>query len=210
MIILYTFINEEKHQSLLDKYVTTFSKDFERDILKYKRWQDAQLSLLGRVLLQHGLNTYYSIYDTQIEHLPNKKPYLKGHNLHFNISHSKDLVVCIIADFPVGIDVEFINDKINYLDFQFQMTPGEFQEIHHSEDKIKSFFVYWTRKEAVMKAHGGGMMIPLDSFEIVNNECIIDNEKFSTMEIFIDDNYQSCIASGENNLQNVIPHFVAL
>lgn len=208
MIILHTLIREEGHQDLLDLYMPTFSEDFRQDILKYRRWQDAQLSLLGRVLLRHGLRSHFKIKDMKIARLPNNKPYLEGSKLHFNISHSKDLVVCAIAEFPIGIDVEFIDEKINHLDFQFQMTENEFHEINHSEDKIKDFFRYWTGKESVMKAHGGGMMIPLDSFEIVNNECMIDGKKFFTKEIFMDENYQTCIASSDILIQNVVPDFV--
>ncbi len=205
MIILYTHIQAEKHQYLLDRYLHAFSEDLKKDILKYRRWQDAQLSLLGKVLLQHGLRTYYDIFETEISVAPNNKPYLKGDPVHFNISHSKDLVVCAIAEFPVGIDVEFVDTSINYLDFEFQMTSGEFERIHDSEDKIKSFFTYWTTKEAVIKAHGAGMMIPLDSFEILNNETDINGEKFFTKDIFIDKNYCSCIASSDMNMNNVVP-----
>ncbi|WP_160138228.1 4'-phosphopantetheinyl transferase family protein [Chryseobacterium sp. c4a] len=208
MIILFTFISEEKHQYILDRYLKSFPEDFQQDILKYRRWQDAQLSLLGRVLLQEGLKSHYHIDEVCIERSPDHKPYLKGHPLHFNISHSKELVVCAIAEFPIGIDVEFMDPKINYLDFQFQMTEQEFDKINRSEDQIRAFFSYWTQKESVMKAHGGGMMIPLDSFEIVNSECKIESKKFFTKDIFIDENYQSCIASGDKILGNVVPHFL--
>ncbi len=208
MVILYTFISEERHQYILDRYINYFSEDFQQDILKYRRWQDAQLSLLGRVLLQKGLKSYYHIDEVCVERSPDHKPYLKDLPLHFNISHSKDLVVCAIAEFPIGIDVEFIDRKINYLDFQFQMTAHEFLKIDRSQNQIGDFFSYWTQKESVMKAHGGGMMIPLDSFEIVNNECEIDSKKFFTKDIFIDENYQSCIASDDKNIKNITPFFV--
>lgn len=208
MVILYTFISEEKHQYILNRYINYFSEDFQQDILKYRRWQDAQLSLLGRVLLQKGLKSYYHIDEVCVERSPDHKPYLKDLPLHFNISHSKELVVCAIAEFPIGIDVEFIDRKINYLDFQFQMTAHEFLKIDRSQNQIGDFFSYWTQKESVMKAHGGGMMIPLDSFEIVNNECEIDSKKFFTKDIFIDENYQSCIASDDKNIKNITPFFV--
>ncbi|MDV7696674.1 4'-phosphopantetheinyl transferase superfamily protein [Chryseobacterium soli] len=201
MIILYAFIHEEKHQDLLDTYLPVFSGKFREDILKYRRWQDAQLSLLGKVLLEHGLKVYYDIKDAEIDLLENKKPILKGHDIHFNISHSKDLVVCAIAEAPIGIDVEFLDPQINYLDFKSQMTSDEFHRIHHSDSKIKSFFTYWTSKEAILKAHGDGMMIPLESFEITGNECSIDNEKFYVKELFIDKKYQSCIASADINIK---------
>ncbi|MGE8556347.1 MAG: 4'-phosphopantetheinyl transferase family protein [Chryseobacterium jejuense] len=208
MVILYTFISEEKHQYFLDQYLNSFPESFRQDILKYRRWQDAQLSLLGRVLLQLGLKSHYHIDEVQIIRSPDNKPYLKDHPLHFNISHSKELVVCAIGEFPIGIDVEFIDDKINYLDFQFQMTRHEFDKIERSKDQIRDFFLYWTQKESVMKAHGGGMVIPLDSFEIVNDECEIECKKFFTKEIFIDENYQICIASDEKIIKNWAPFLV--
>lgn len=208
MVILYTFISEEKHQYFLDRYLSSFPESFRQDILKYRRWQDAQLSLLGRILLQVGLKSHYQIDEVQIMRSPDNKPYLKDQHLHFNISHSKEIVVCAIAEFPLGIDIEFIDHKINYLDFKFQMTGTEFHKIERSEDQIGDFFSYWTQKESVMKAHGGGMMIPLDSFEIVNDECEIECKKFFTRGIFIDENYQTCIASSDKNIKNVVPFLV--
>ena len=202
MIILYSFIDESRHKFLMDRYLNAFSEDFKEDVLKYRRWQDAQLSLLGRVLLQHGLSAHYGINEADIGRLPNNKPFLKGHPIHFNISHSKNLVACVIADFPIGIDIEFSDETINYLDFEFQMTAGEFEEIHQSEDKISSFFSYWTKKEAVLKAEGSGMMISLDSFEILNNECVIEGKKFFTKEFFIDKRYHCCIASEDLSIKN--------
>ncbi|MFS4431735.1 4'-phosphopantetheinyl transferase family protein [Chryseobacterium sp. S90] len=207
MIILYTFISEERHQFLLDRYLPVFSDDIKKDILKYRRWQDAQLSLMGKVLLRHGLRTYYNIPDVEIGILPNKKPYLKGYDLHFNISHSKDLVACAIAEYPLGIDIEYNDPKISYHDFTFQMTSNEIQEIQDAEDKMNGFFTYWTRKEAVIKAHGAGMMLPLDAFEVINDECIIEDEKFFIKEIFIHEDYYSYIASSDPKIRNIIPLF---
>ncbi|MCJ7933995.1 MAG: 4'-phosphopantetheinyl transferase superfamily protein [Chryseobacterium sp.] len=202
MVVLYAYIDEGRHQDLLDRYLDVFSGDFKAQILKFKRWQDAQLSLLGRILLKKGLSSYYHIDEISMGRLPNHKPFLKGDPAHFNISHSKNLVVCAIADFPIGIDVEFSDETVNYMDFQFQMTADECIEIDHSEDKIRSFFTYWTHKEAVIKAHGGGMMIPLDSFEVINNECIVEGKKFFTKDLFLDKRYHISVASENREIQH--------
>lgn len=201
MIVLYTFIDEDNHTDLLDRYLNTCSEDFKREVPKYRRWQDVQLSLLGRALLEYGLRIYYGIHEFEVGILPNNKPFLKECDVYFNISHSKDLSVCVIADFPVGIDVEFLDKNVNYLDFKPQMTDNEFSKIHSSTDKVKSLFSYWTKKEAALKAHGDGLMISLESFEIVEDECVIDDEKFYLTDLFINENYYSCVASGEINIK---------
>lgn len=202
MIILYTFLNEEKHQYFLSKFLNYFPEEFRHKVLGFRKWEDTQLSLLGRVLLCHGLDKYYKISELHIELSPNGKPFIKNQNIHFNVSHSKNLVVCIIADFPIGIDIEFLDEKINYLDFQFQMTANELQEIQDAENKIISFYTYWTKKEAVIKAHGEGMMIPLASFEVINNETFIKQEKFYIREFFIDKSYSVHLASNNLKIKN--------
>ncbi|MFP3591366.1 4'-phosphopantetheinyl transferase family protein [Chryseobacterium sp. SIMBA_038] len=194
MVILYTFIDEFKHEFLLDTYLKSFPENFKAKILNYRKWQDAQLSLLGRVLLKYGLNNYYQINEIEIDLTPNNKPFLKGQDIYFNISHSEKLAVCIIAGFPVGIDVEFLNEKINYMDFQSQMTGKEFDEIHHADNKIKCLLKYWTIKEAIIKADGRGLQIDLQSFEFINNECLIDDKMFYVKEISIHENYVGHIA----------------
>ncbi|MGX5687211.1 4'-phosphopantetheinyl transferase family protein [Chryseobacterium cucumeris] len=115
MIIFFAHIEEEKHQYLLNKYSRIYPKKFKVKLLKYNRWQDAQLSLLGRILLQYGLGNYFGIRDFEISQTSYSKPFLKNHEIHFNISHAGNLVVCGISKFPIGIDIEYVDDKIKLL-----------------------------------------------------------------------------------------------
>ncbi|MFP3581721.1 4'-phosphopantetheinyl transferase superfamily protein, partial [Arthrobacter sp. SIMBA_036] len=78
------------------------------------------------------------------------------------------------------------------------MTLNEFDKVHFSKDHVRSFFKYWTEKEAVIKAHGKGLLIPLQSFEIFQNQAVIENEKFYLKEIFIHEEYQCCIAANKD------------
>jgi 4'-phosphopantetheinyl transferase len=200
MEILYAFIEEDKHNFLINKYLNISGNEFKEKILRYRRWQDAQLSLLGRILLKYGLNTFYDLEDIEIDFTLYSKPFLRKQNIYFNISHAKNLTVCGIAKFPIGIDVEFLDEKINYTDFRSHMTKNEFEKINNSGNKIQSFFKYWTEKEAVIKAHGKGLSIPLKSFEVFEEECLIDFEKFYLRDISLSEEYICSVAANQNEI----------
>ena len=136
---------------------------------------------------------------TKLQYTKYKKPYFENANAQFNISHSGSIVVVIIStdvNTEIGIDIEEMN-AISVDDFKPQMTPYEHQAIIHSEDEQKAFFSYWTQKEAVIKAHGKGLSIPLKSFEIKNNQTYIDGIPFFLSEMNIKDGYVCHVATQE-------------
>lgn len=88
-----------------------------------------------------------------------KKPYLKSHpKIYFNLSHSKDYGLIGVSTSPIGVDIE----NINYA-FEFkELLPTVFNEkdrlaIEHAQDAYRTFFIFWTRKEAFVKALGKGI-----------------------------------------------------
>lgn len=172
-----------------------FAFDFIEKIKKYKRWQDAQLSLLGRILLFRGIREQYNIileekdicYDTY------SKPFFKGNPVYFSISHSGEIVLCAISDnTAIGVDIEKMY-KIDIAPFRSYMLDSEWNRMILSKDKYEVFFDYWTQKEAVIKNLGLGQ-IDLKSFKIINGSTMIGNEKFYLKEIKIDEKYKCNIS----------------
>ncbi len=201
-LVFYSYISKSLHPRLLN-YLSFFSKEFQSKIMKYKKWEDAQLSLLGRLLLKEGLENYYGcLYDdTEIDYMTHSKPYFKSKKIHFNISHSGNIAICAISkEYDVGIDIEIIKDvEIEY--FKSHMTDFEWNKVIASGDlKIDAFYKYWTQKESVIKANSKGLYIPLKSFEVKNNRTRIGNERYVIEELKIDDNYKCSLAFKENNL----------
>lgn len=197
--IYYSYLSEENHKSLLQRYLCRFSNQYQTKIRSYIRWQDTQLSLLGRILLYKGIEDIKSLdyNDIEIRYTKFNKPYFKNNIMNFNISHSGEIVVCVLSDsYEVGIDIEIVTD-INVDDFKTQMTKREWERICISANKKEAFFDYWTQKEAVMKAHGHGLSIPLNSFEIMDNSTQINEEKFYLKEIQIDQNYKCYVSLNE-------------
>lgn len=190
--IYYSNISEENHENLLKNELVKFPTDFQEKIKRYRRWQDAQLSLFGRILLLRGIKEIYNqdYQDNEIQYTKYNKPYFKDDLIHFNISHSGNIIVCAITDqSEIGIDIEIISN-IEIGDFKSQFTENEWNKIVLSNNKKEAFFDYWTQKEAVIKAHGHGLTIPLKSFEILENKTIINNEKFYLQELKIDTKYK--------------------
>ncbi|MDI5888439.1 MULTISPECIES: 4'-phosphopantetheinyl transferase family protein [Flavobacterium] len=202
--IYYSYLSEEEHRKLLEIDLPKFPKDYQEKIKRYRRWQDAQLSLLGRILLFKGIEQIYkhNPLDKVIKHTKFSKPYFEDNFIHFNISHSGEIVVCALSDeSEIGIDIEIVTD-IEIEDFKSQMSENEFGKIVISSNSTRSFFDYWTQKEAVIKAQGEGLSIPLSSFEVSDYRTMINGEKFFLKEIKINDKYK-CYVSQKMSISDV-------
>lgn len=103
---------------------------------------------------------------------PHGKPYLvaPSDDLQFNLSHSGDrALLAVTRNRRVGVDLERVDPRIDIeiLSRHF-FAPEEVAELFALplEDRIASFFVCWTRKEAFVKALGVGLSRPLDRFRV--------------------------------------------
>lgn len=192
--ILYTLIKEDNHENLMNNFLPKFSTEFQDKIIRYRRWQDAQLSLLGRGLLVKGMEKINcSFTESDLKYNTFNKPYFDSINVSFNISHSGEVVLCVLSIEDVGIDIEEIK-PIKILDFKSQMTGNEWVLVNESENSKRSFYNYWTQKEAVIKAHGKGLSIPLKSFEVQNMKTTIGSENFFLKKITIKEDYSCHLA----------------
>lgn len=110
----------------------------------------------------------------RLEASANGKPRLAGPatspGIEFNVSHSHGLaVVAMTLGAVVGVDVECIRDKpdIERLAERF-FSPHENNVLRSvpPAQRRRAFFLCWTRKEAILKATGKGISLPLDSFDV--------------------------------------------
>jgi 4'-phosphopantetheinyl transferase len=95
---------------------------------------------------------------------------LHASGIRFNGSNSDDVVVLAIAlGREVGVDVETfrpLDDATSIIDRFFSTHErNALHKVARGQHAI-SFFQCWTRKEAYIKAVGGGLSIPLDSFDV--------------------------------------------
>ncbi len=100
------------------------------------------------------------------------KPELDGdRGIHFNLSHTESLAAIGMTRVgPIGIDVESTRRNVEALqlaDRFFSKKEAEWVRSQPEPMRIPSFLACWTAKEAYVKAHGGGLSIPLDGFAII-------------------------------------------
>lgn len=93
-----------------------------------------------------------------------------GADLRFNVSHSRDLVLYALSDGrEIGVDVEAIaamEDRDDVATHCFSKAEQDAYLALAESDRTKGFFNCWTRKEALVKAIGDGLSIPLDGFDV--------------------------------------------
>ena len=73
--------------------------------------------------------------------------------IYWSITHKTEYVGGVIAPYPVGIDIEKICSRTKAL-FQKIATDAEWSL---ADKTVKTFFRYWTAKEAVLKAGSIGL-----------------------------------------------------
>ncbi len=130
--------------------------------------------VLGRAALRALLASYLGVGPTEVRFAygPQGKPALAdaASALRFNASNSSDLAACAFTTgCEIGIDIEQHRplhdlESIAHRFFSPDET-ADLQELPEA-DKTSAFFHCWTRKEAYIKAMGGGLSIPLDSFRV--------------------------------------------
>jgi 4'-phosphopantetheinyl transferase len=101
---------------------------------------------------------------------PHGKPFLDPPALRFNLSHSGDVVVVAVADDrEVGVDVERIKPAIDHAALARRFfSPLENEQLATLAPSLQhaAFFAAWTRKEALVKAWGVGLSLPLNRFDV--------------------------------------------
>lgn len=101
---------------------------------------------------------------------PNLDPELMHGGLTFNLSHSGEFaLVAVGREREVGVDVEKVRPEIDLERIARRyFSPAEVEGLFilPTSLQLAAFYRCWTRKEAYIKARGGGLSIPLDQFDV--------------------------------------------
>jgi len=143
------------------------------DRFHFRKDRDAFTITRAVLRLLLGQATQRDPLEIRFEHGPQGKPMLPAGfkpDVRFNVSHSNHIaLIAIVLEKEVGVDVEFIRSLRGDKDIPERFfSPREVAALRALPEgrQEEAFFACWTRKEAYIKARGGGLSIPLDQFDV--------------------------------------------
>ena len=146
------------------------SKAKRERVGRFRHRKDAVNTLMGEIITRNMISARAGLSFGEIEIKPDQhgKPLASSvPGVHFNVSHSGNMVVCAVSNHPVGVDVEFIRSAKPGIAERF-FCEDECLHISSSTDSPDAaFFQIWTMKESYIKWNGKGLAASLDSFSVL-------------------------------------------
>ena len=216
MIRLYTYnISDIRSIDEVRDLLDRISPE-RRDMIKKFRFENDKLrSLFAEVLLRYALREQYGLRSVTILKDQYGKPYLQDHpDIHFNLSHSGDWVVCAVGDSRIGVDVERVEeiDEMPIADDYFAEVERTYLNSISEMNRLDSFYKIWTLKECYTKYDGRGMGVPLDSFAFVLKGERVDfylegvrNDTLRFMALDLDEKHKLALCVAADEEIDVIP-----
>lgn len=182
---------------------------------KWAFTRQALREILAEYLLQSAETINFEIAE-------NGKPWLKSKlenkPIYFNLSHSGyKALIAITSICEIGVDVEKQKNMTELEEiakrFFSQKECNALLALPNSQRQA-AFFRIWTRKEAVIKANGLGMSMPLDKFNVpittfndwielvISNSCA-KNGHYYIYDVIINKEYEAalCLYSDDMKLE---------
>lgn len=180
-------------------YLPLMPADVRAAIAFYRRQQDRQAVLLGKILLRRALRLRFPQSGSEkfqsLATAPQGKPFVAG-GPEFNLSHAGEWVVLAMSPGNcLGIDIEEIRE-IELEDF-FRALPeiADWEQNYGKAQARRLFFDCWTQKEAVLKASGQGLLAPMDQVRCQDGSALFADRRWCIKKIDIAAGYSCHLAT---------------
>jgi 4'-phosphopantetheinyl transferase len=197
LAIYYHIIPENLDVEALKKEVRNLPKLIQKKLSNYQNYNNWKSSAIGYLLLKQALlNENQSQLLKNFSYAETGKPIFQNSNWHFNISHSESFVICVLCNnSEIGIDVQAYK-KLQIERYKRHFNADEWEQIITHSDVSKAFCQLWSKKEAVIKADGRGLDIPLKDVKISdNNQVNLYQEDWILTELNLHGNYTIHLAT---------------
>lgn len=160
-----------------EAFAAVLSDDERQRAARFYRPRDGQRFTVARGMLRRGLSRILGVASEEIQfaYAAHGKPMVASRSggelaVQFNLAHSDHLAVLAVtmAD-PVGVDIErvrSVRSRDGIVAKHFSALEREAFGRFPDAERQEAFFRVWTRKEAIVKAIGTGLTLPLTSFDV--------------------------------------------
>lgn len=125
--------------------------------------------------LLDALREHFNNPDLDVEYTIKGKPVLLGINKHISVTTTENLMICAIADAPIGIDGEHVarftgESRVDYPGIAERFfTEEEAEYVRGGDNPGMRFAKVWVRKEAYSKYTGKGL-VDFPNFSVNDGE----------------------------------------
>ncbi|MDN3585374.1 4'-phosphopantetheinyl transferase superfamily protein [Pedobacter aquatilis] len=183
----------EKFRDISASYKSVLSDLEISKAEKYVQLNDKERFITSKYFLRLILSKFINIMpvDVKFDFQNNKKPQLNG--IEFNVSHSGSIILIAVSNKAIGIDVEFTDKFFNFesiLEVCFHADEKENLVRTHKN----TFYTIWTRKEALLKATGEGLVDNLETINTLTNSIKRSDKFYELKSFFVQRDYIASIA----------------
>lgn len=169
------FYQTIRDELLLNQYWGLLSGDERRQQRRFYFERDRRRYLVTRAMVRTVLSKYAPISPERWQFCKNAygRPQIanedaEAQQISFNLSHTNGLIVLgVTRERAIGVDVENVREQRAAIEIADRFfAPEELSALRAlpGQQQVRRFFEYWTLKESYIKARGGGLSIPLESF----------------------------------------------
>jgi 4'-phosphopantetheinyl transferase len=161
---------------MLEALAATLDTEEVARTSKFRLTRDQHRFVAARGLLRHLLGSYLGVAGGRLrfEYGVSGKPFILDDDgqpqIQFNLSHSGDWALLgVTRKLAIGVDIEAVQEIPDAMEIALQnFAPSEIAALRTVEThrRLEAFYACWARKEAYVKALGGGLELALDRFEM--------------------------------------------
>lgn len=126
---------------------------------------------LSKAILRHEIARRTGQPPQSIQFYTNEhgKPYTNG--IHFNVSHSDELLCLGFHHSDIGIDIQKYKQVVNPARLAARiMSPAQLEQFNNNGKTIQDFYYCWAIMEALVKLHGSSVWNAKDYPFIFHNK----------------------------------------
>jgi 4'-phosphopantetheinyl transferase len=185
------------------------SPDEQERALRLVNPEHRRRFIAARAALREILGRYLDLAPQAVRfsYLEHGKPALgpaHASAIRFNLAHSGDLALyAVTLAHRIGIDVERIGNRNHLAIAERYFSPREIAALKSASEAEQALIFYriWSRKEAIVKAVGTGLSMPLSSFSVAADgepETLeLAHEHWNLLSIATEPGFQAALATSQ-------------